>query len=165
MAGDSAFVHGPILVPVDFSTHSEAALRWALDFAVLAGAAVHVLHVVHDPAAAPGYYARQQDQDERGTRTMEEVARRLLTEFLDRCVGSEGPQESGVELKSSVLVGLPATRIIEIAERLDARLIVVGSQGRTGMSSLLLGSKAERVVRMAPMPVTVVKVESEGGSR
>ena len=56
-----------------------------------------------------------------------------------------------------VVVGLPATRILEMAEREDARLIVMGAHGRTGLADALLGSKVERVMRLASLPVTVVK--------
>ena len=49
------------------------------------------------------------------------------------------------------------TRILEVAEKLEAIMIVVGSQGRTGLPHLLLGSKAERVAQLSPIPVTIVK--------
>ena len=62
-----------------------------------------------------------------------------------------------------IVKGIPATRILEIAETRHARLIVMGSQGRTGLPHLLLGSKAERVVQMSPIPVTIVKAESGDG--
>ncbi len=54
-------------------------------------------------------------------------------------------------------MGLPATRILEVAHALGAQLIVMGSRGRTGLSHLLLGSKAQRVVQLSRIPVTIVK--------
>lgn len=56
-----------------------------------------------------------------------------------------------------LLVGLPVNRILEAAEKTGARMIVMGSQGRTGLARALLGSKAEQVVRLAPLPVMIVK--------
>ena len=56
-----------------------------------------------------------------------------------------------------LVVGLPVSRIMETAKKIDARMIVMGSQGRTGLDHLLLGSKTEQVVRLSPIDVTVVK--------
>jgi nucleotide-binding universal stress UspA family protein len=53
--------------------------------------------------------------------------------------------------------GLPVNRILEIAEKSNSRMIVMGSQGRTGLSHIMLGSKAEQVMRLSPIPVTIVK--------
>ena len=55
------------------------------------------------------------------------------------------------------MTGLPVTRILETAENIDARMIVMGSQGLTGLAHLLIGSKAEQVVRLSKIPVTIVK--------
>ena len=56
-----------------------------------------------------------------------------------------------------LVVGLPVNRILESAEKINARMIVMGSQGRTGLARAMLGSKAEQVVRLAPIPVMIVK--------
>jgi len=56
-----------------------------------------------------------------------------------------------------LVVGTPVTRILEIAKKKQASMIIIGSHGRTGLSHLLVGSKAERVVQLSPIPVTVVK--------
>jgi nucleotide-binding universal stress UspA family protein len=56
-----------------------------------------------------------------------------------------------------LVVGLPVNRILESAEKIHARMIVMGSQGRTGLAHALLGSKAEQVVRLSPAPVMIVK--------
>ena len=53
--------------------------------------------------------------------------------------------------------GLPANRILEVAADEDAQLIVMGSKGRTGLKNLLIGSKSERVAKLSPVPVTIVK--------
>ena len=57
------------------------------------------------------------------------------------------------------MVGLPVNRILEVAKKSDARMIVMGSQGRTGLKHALLGSKAEQVVHLSPIPVTIVKAD------
>ena len=145
----------PILVAVDFSVHSEAAIDWAAEAARRFGVPLIVLHVVHDPASAPGYYARSDPEGR--PRLQEEVAEEMLAEFV-RCAAERRPDLIDTErLRTKLVVGLPASRIIEVAEMEGAGLIVVGSQGRTGLSHVLLGSKAERVAQLSPVPVTIVK--------
>jgi nucleotide-binding universal stress UspA family protein len=157
-AGDAA---RPILVPVDFSEHSRAALRWAAAAAPCFDAPIIALHVVHDPEAGPGYYARPERDG--FLRRMEEAGEELMKEFLER-VRSENPGlEKLRDLEATLVVGLPTTRILEVAEETAARMIVMGSQGRTGLSRFLLGSKAQRVVQLAPVPVTIVKARRAQG--
>jgi len=56
-------------------------------------------------------------------------------------------------------------RILEVAEQNHARMIVMGSQGRTGLKHALLGSKAEQVVHLSPIPVTIVKEDKNTGKK
>lgn len=143
---------GPILVGIDFSPGCEAALAWAVDAAIAFDAPLLALHVVHDPAEAPGYYVR--DEAAAGEE-LERVAIQMMEDFL--AVSREKlPRIAALRLDAQVVVGLPVTRILEVAEREGARLIVMGAHGRTGLADALLGSKVERVTRLAPIPVTVV---------
>lgn len=147
---------GPILVAVDFAPDSKAALLWACDYAACVDAAILVLHVIHEPADAPGYY-RKDEEDL--LRPMDDVAVDMLDQFIEK-VATAHPGLEVVEGAEKILVkGIPATRILEIAETKGARLIVMGSRGRTGLPHLMLGSKAERVVQMSPIPVTIVKAD------
>ena len=112
------------------------------------------MHAVHDPASQPGYYARVTPEGD--PRRIHDAARQRLTEFLD-AFRVEHPDLSAADLDTMLVVGLPASRIVEVAERLDARQIVMGSQGRTALARLLLGSKAQSVVQTSRVPVTIVK--------
>lgn len=144
----------PIVCAVDFSPDSEAALQWAANQALLTKADLVVLHVVHDPASSPGFY-RQLESD--WLRPMAEVAESMLAEFVEK-ERRKSPQVADLmPLETRMISGLPAGRIVELAQELDAALIVVGSRGRTGLPHILLGSVAERVAQTAPMPVVVVK--------
>ncbi|MEY7852107.1 universal stress protein [Natrarchaeobius sp. A-rgal3] len=67
----------------------------------------------------------------------------------------ENPDD--VEFSTEVAVGQPAAEIVTFAEDHDVAHIIVGSHGRTGVSRVLLGSVAERIVRRSPVPVTVVR--------
>ncbi len=145
---------GPVLVAVDFSGDSYTALNWAIDYADRIGAPLTIVHVVHDPAGAPGYYQRDKEDL---LLPLEEVAKERFDEFLGGAK-KECPKSAALEKASIVLVrGLPANRILAVAEEIEAAHIVVGCQGRTGLPHLLVGSVAQRVVQLSPTPVTVVK--------
>jgi nucleotide-binding universal stress UspA family protein len=148
---------GPILVAVDFSDDSMSALLWGAHQAALENAGLMVLHVVHDPAHSPGFY---RDPDDDVLRPMAERAREMMDDFLAR---GRATHPEAVALSSAVVTivpGLPAGRIAEVAAQNDARMIVVGSRGQTGLDVILLGSVAERVVQIARAPVVVVKASS-----
>ena len=64
------------------------------------------------------------------------------------------------KVESMLVVGLPVNRILEVAKKRGASMVVMGSQGRTGISHLMLGSKSEQVVHLCPAPVLIVKQKS-----
>ena len=146
----------PILVAVDFSSDAEAALLWACGYALCIAAPVIVLHVVHDPASAPGFY---RTEEQKWSEPMAAVAEHKLTEFMARMRDQHRDIKPLQSAETRLVPGLPPGRIVEMAERLGARLVVVGSTGRTGLAHVLLGSVAERVVQLARVPVVVVKAE------
>jgi len=152
---------GPILCAVDFSPDSGAALSWACDQAELAGAPLVVLHVVHDPAASPGFYRELQED---WIRPMAEVAEEMMAEFLAAARAAWPDCAVLAAAEARLVPGLPPGRIVEVAKAVGASLIVIGSRGRTGLAHILLGSVAERVVQTAPVPVVVVKAPGEGGA-
>ncbi len=145
-----------LLVPVDFTLFSEEALFFASELAEKLEAQLLVLHVIHDPLEAPGFYA-QKGKKRKFLRSMEEAAEEMMDEFLIK-IRKLHPDNTPIKKAIPILVvGIPVTRIVEIAEKKQAKMIIIGSHGRTGLSNLLLGSKAEQVVRLSPVPVTVVK--------
>ena len=147
--------HQPILVPVDFSAHSKAALLKACELAECTGDPLLVLHVVHDPAEMPGYYG--QVTKKKKLLRIEDLARESFDEFM-KTTAAENPDVKRLKKTEDMLVvGLPVSRIIEVAKKRNASMVVMGSQGRTGLKHVLLGSKAEQVVRMCPVPVLIVK--------
>jgi nucleotide-binding universal stress UspA family protein len=144
----------PTLVAVDFSDDSRAALAWASAFSACAGGKLVVLHVVHDPATQPGYY---RDGREKSLRPMEHVAEGMLDDFLAE-LRREHPELTALEkAEKKLLRGLPPSRIVEVAGLINAKLIVIGSRGQTGIPHLMQGSVSERVVELARRPVVVVK--------
>ena len=149
----------PILVPVDFSPCSEEALLYAADLAATLQFPLIVLHVVHDPGQAPGYYAMKGRKKQ--LRRMEDVAADMMEEFMNAMKKKHPDQPAMATAETSLVVGLPVTRILETAAKVKAGMIVMGSQGRTGLAHVLLGSKSEQVVRLAPIPVIIVKAKAK----
>jgi nucleotide-binding universal stress UspA family protein len=114
-----------ILVPVDFSTHTERALEYAAALASRFDGSIELLHV-----------ADTSDAVTTASRQLSAMALRLAT-----------PR---VPVRITVLLGEPASQIVERARAIDASLIVIGTHGRTGLAHILLGSVAEQVVRTSP---------------
>ena len=92
---------------------------------------------------------------------MEEAAEEMMAEFLKNMRQAYPDQVPIREAVPLLVVGTPVTRIVEIAAKKKAGMIIIGSHGRTGLSHLLMGSKALRVVQLSPIPVTVVKTASK----
>ncbi len=146
---------GAVLVPVDFSADAEAALLFACRLAEGLHVPLLVLHVVHDPGEAPGYY--QVEGRETGLRRLQDTAREMLDGFMHRLRAEHPHCEPLRGAHTRLVVGLPVTRILEVVSREGPLMVVMGSAGRTGLARMLLGSKAEQVVRLCPVPVTIVK--------
>ena len=145
-----------ILVPVDFSAHSDLALRYATTMAERFGATVEALHVVEDPfvsgawstgAIAPNVPELLAD--------LVRAARAKLDD-MSAAAASKGLRLTTTVL-TTVVTGEPADSISDYATTGKFDLIVMGTHGRRGLSHALLGSVAERVVRKAPCPVLTVR--------
>ena len=146
-----------LLVAVDFSPHSEQALFFAGRLAERLKAQLLVLHVIHDPAEAPGFYA-QKGKKKKFLRSMEDAAEEMMEAFLLKMRQTYPDQAPIKKAKALLVVGTPVTRIVEVAEKKQVKMIIIGSHGRTGLANLLVGSKVQRVVQLSPVPVTVVKM-------
>ena len=133
-----------ILVPHDFSESADAALELAADLAAAQGATLDVLHVVepfHPPPEVVTWLRESQQIGPQLKRLEQLVAARLGGRRLT--------------FQCKVVTGHPLDAILEAAR--DADLIVMATQGRTGIPHLLIGSVAERVVRHATKPVLTLR--------
>jgi nucleotide-binding universal stress UspA family protein len=81
-------------------------------------------------------------------------------EAVGRVKAGAGPD---VEIETRVLEGNPALEITKFAKDNDCDLIVVGTLGKSGIDRILLGSVAEKVVRIAPCPVLVIRSQKQSG--
>ena len=145
----------PILVPVDFSDCSRAALVFAARLVKDSGTTLLVLHVVHDSPGTPGMYRRSDESHP--SRPMIDIATEMLDGLLAE-LRREYPGLAALETARTLLVhGLPGKRIIEIARHEHPAMILMGTHGRSGLAHLLQGSVAEYVSKHAGVPVTTVR--------
>ncbi len=143
-----------ILAPTDLSELSRDGLRYALETAVLTGAEVIVYNVVGYQEAAPYYEDSYVIAAMPAVEDIVEDRRRHLTRFLRE---NFADLTARVRVTEAVEVGTPYEKIVDKARAEKADLIVLSTHGRTGLMHVLIGSVAERVVRMAECPVLTVR--------
>ena len=133
-----------VVVPIDFSEDSFAALSTASEL-VTDPTHLHVIHVLPElEPADPGVIWHTIDDEGRTKHAAEALQKEL--------------HARGVRAGQSVIrIGDPGHEIAEYAEEVSAGLVALSSHGRTGLRRLLLGSVADRVVRLARCPVLVLK--------
>lgn len=129
-----------LLVALDDSAPSDAALEFALRFAQSETASLVLCSVVDAPAASSALAA-----------TFWASTRALLA------ARAEVAAARHVEYETSALAGEPADAIVAAAQARGAGTIVIGTHGRRGLERMFLGSVAEAVVRRASVPVVVVR--------
>jgi nucleotide-binding universal stress UspA family protein len=142
-----------ILVPTDFSEPSVLALASAKELARALKASIHLLHVVQDPLsqawALESYGSVPADLLPR----LEAAAQKDLAKAL--------PESEQATFRAALVteVGSPFSKIVDYAKTHHVDLIVMGTHGRGVIAHALLGSVAERVVRLAPCPVMTVRAK------
>jgi nucleotide-binding universal stress UspA family protein len=140
-----------ILLPVDFSTSDEIALKTASSLARDTGAVLLILHVEEPPLAygAGDLYYGQPDPS---------------SDELQRMLKAVRPKDPQIQYQHQLSTGDPADSIVRVAHAEGVDLIVMSTHGRTGVSRLVMGSVAEAVVRRAACPVLTVKQPRNGPS-
>jgi nucleotide-binding universal stress UspA family protein len=145
-----------ILVPTDFSEYADYALDYAIELAKVLQAHLTVLHVFHLSPLALGEAPPAVLADTLAA--MEANVQHQTQMALARV------QEAGLQGDSAIVEGIPFQVIINTAESMDVDLIVMGTHGRTGLTHALMGSVAEKVVRLAPCPVLVTRGTTEAST-
>ena len=144
-----------IVVPVDFSKYSEKALTYATELAQRDNAKIILLHVAtllqsHLEREFPTYDLGKFDS----------MHKLQIEEHLKPLMDQLGA--AGVRAESQIITGYAeADQIIEFIAENDPDLVVMGTHGRSGLTHLLMGSIAEKVVRMSKVPVLTVHCEWE----
>ena len=139
---------GPIVVGVDGSDLSIAALRWAVDEAKLAGA--HVIAVSAYTVPASIYLVPTYDEGD-----YERDAQAVLDASVSKAL-----LDDGVDVEKRLVQGRPARALTDAAH--DAQLLVIGSHGRGEFPGMHLGSVASYCVHHAPCPVVVYRGPATG---
>ena len=136
-----------ILVPMDFSDCSTGAFEYAAAIAKQFKAQVILVHVIESQGLAGGFTLSVEERDQ----ALEAVGKKLLDD------AAKPLEAAGLVVTREVRKGVPYQEILNGAEANDADLIVMGTNGRTGLERLVLGSVAERVVRLGKCPVLTIK--------
>jgi nucleotide-binding universal stress UspA family protein len=144
-----------IIAATDFSDDSVRAMQYAEELARKFAAEIIVMHV--DQPLAPVMLTPEFGPGlDTGTISRIAEEQRLLAQReLDKIVGRL--RDGGLKAKSMLRVGAPFVEIINAAQTENADLIVMGTHGRSGLTHVLMGSVAERVVRKAPCAVLTVR--------
>ncbi|MCE1188380.1 MAG: universal stress protein [Ignavibacteria bacterium] len=145
-----------ILVPVDFSENSKAALEYAHSFIKMFNAELILTHIIEPIVYPPDFSLGQITLP---TDDLKEIENRVRSELAK---WAEDERNVGIKTKSIIATGKPFLEIIQIAKDEDVDLIIISSHGHTGMEHILFGSTSEKVVRKAPCPVLTVRVPLKG---
>jgi universal stress protein A len=143
-----------ILVPVDFSKPAVHAMDYAVRFAQVFGSRLFLLHVVEQSAIAVD---STQWVDIYSQAKL--VAKSRLERFARRI------KKMDIPVTAEIIRGAAYAEIIRFARRHRADLIVIGTHGRTGLQRWIMGSVAERVIRLAPCPVLSIQPPSTRSHR
>jgi len=149
---------GRILIPTDFSHTSDAALDYGCELARRFGAQLYLLHVIEEtPLGGNG--------GESWLANVPGIRDRLVRDAQQRLAHRLTELAASVAVQGEVIFGRPAETIVDYAAEQHVDVIVMGTHGRTGVAHLLLGSVAEKVMRLTPCPVLTVRAGDHAPTR
>jgi universal stress protein A len=142
-----------IMIPIDYSENSKAALAYGAELAVTFGASLDIVHVWDRPTYVTDAVMVQRPGEAHKPigELIRENAQKDMNEFI-----SSITLPSGVPSQTRLLSGEPAATLVAELKKGEHDLIVLSTHGRTGFAHLLLGSIAEKLVRLSPVPVLTV---------
>lgn len=144
-----------ILLAIDDSKFSQAAVQSVVARAWPPGTEVRILHVVEPPSLLLGReMTAYHPEFEAVWKALREQAKALVTKATDVL------RKSGLNATTALIEGDPKSQIIDAAKEWHADLIVVGSHGRKGLNRFLLGSVSEAVVRHSHCSVEIVRIQA-----
>ncbi|MDA1113503.1 MAG: universal stress protein [Planctomycetota bacterium] len=145
-----------ILLTTDFSTQAEQAYPWAAQLASSNGGVIHLMHALeNDLVATAPVFANYMAPGALDLGNYREEFRAGARKALQVAAEKLGKLGAKVEVHL-VEMGKPSSAVVKMAEELDCTVIVISTHGRGGLAHLLLGSTAEKVVRLAKVPVLTV---------
>jgi len=144
-----------ILVPTDLSAYADYALDYAIALARKLQARLTLLHIIHLTPLAMG-----------------DIGAAGLVPYLDEMAADAQQRmqallnrvyQEGLQGETAIVQGVPFQTIVDMAGN-DVDMIVMGTHGRTGLTHALMGSVAEKVVRLSPCPVLVTRGKTEASN-
>lgn len=145
-----------IVVAVDFTRDSLAAVQEAFTLGSTLESRLHLLHVVHDPTEDFTTHSKKKEL-KKAMRPVLEVAADTMKAFVKEQDLVKQAKQGKVGLETVVLHGVPASQIVHVAKKLKAGMIVMGYSGTTGIANLLMGATTEKVLQLSEIPVLVVR--------
>jgi nucleotide-binding universal stress UspA family protein len=143
-----SFPYQRILCPIDFDDNAARALKEAGALARLLKASVCVLHVVWiNPLATEGYVLAELEESQSND------ARAKVTELANR-------ELAGVDHEINIKIGDPGAMVLATEKELNPDLVVMATHGRHGLTRLVVGSVAEKIVRESTVPVLTIRNHS-----
>ncbi|MEF8880207.1 MAG: universal stress protein [Candidatus Nanohaloarchaea archaeon] len=140
-------MYNEILVPTDGSEGSEVALEHAIEIAQKFDARVHALYIIDIRARTTGdMWASLVGQ-------FREIGENATESIADRI------KDQGLDAVREVTEGIPHKGVNNYVDENDIDLVVMGTQGRTGLDRVLVGSTTEKVIRTSEVPVMTVRKE------
>jgi nucleotide-binding universal stress UspA family protein len=140
-----------ILVPCDFSKPAINAFRFALDIATQSKGVIHLLHVIELPILHDTVLMPVLNFEEQLLKDLRVSAEDRFKKLTDKYPTGD------VNVKFTVQFGSVSRMIQDYIEKESVDLVLMGSNGATGMREFFIGSNAEKIVRNAPVPVLVMK--------
>lgn len=147
-----------ILVPTDFSAEANNALNFAQQVAEVLNTEIILLHVLEIPAGSwsvVGEVYPQSSYDQLYTKQLIDAAKARLDEHVQQL------ETLGVSARAEIAIGNPYINIQKSITDQHVDLIIMGSKGASGLSEIIVGSNAERVIRHAKCPVITVKAKTD----
>lgn len=141
-----------ILVPTDFSEHSERALQQAVELAVSFGSKIHLVHVTTQDTDHMPMFFLDDDKVAEVKKHLAEYNTQLMQAKIDKFLAGKD-----VTYEVHDVTGSPYDEILKLADRLPIDLIVISSKGKNSLEGFFFGSTTEKVVRKASCSVFVVR--------
>jgi universal stress protein A len=141
-----------ILVPTDFSDHSDEALRQALDLAKQYNAKVYLLHVSNPVTQCTTDYCSDVSTYQQAENKEMNYAKEMMQQELKKF-----PEFQEIEVISDIREGEPVEEILKEQEEKGVDLIVMPSHGKSGFMKRMMGLISERVMEEARSPVLLVR--------
>ncbi|MBF0401942.1 MAG: universal stress protein [Magnetococcales bacterium] len=145
-----------LVVAVDFTQDSLAAVKEAFTLGTALESRLHLLHVAYEATVNPDLQYKKKEL-KKALRPVLEVAADTMKAFVKEHDLAKQAKQAKVGLETLVIHGQPASQIVHTAKKLKADMIVLGYSGTTGLANLLPGATVEKVLQLAEVPVLVVK--------